>query len=148
MEQEFSGLLPISAALAGTIQLEGLISWVWSGSGTEGADCIAVGWGGELGENLQPPRLVVLASNGESQVGFAPRAAPNRGTSEQEPAQCQELAKLQLSEPSLEQHTQIVRRDGQMVNTVAQKLSQARRLIPNSSPSSLIRFSMSARPLS
>ena len=54
--------------------------------------------------------------DGEFEVGFALRPAPDRSPTEEPPAEGLKLAMLELSQAALQEHTQIVGDDGQVVD--------------------------------
>ena len=109
---------------------------------------MAVGWCGESFEEVVPPVASLAAADGEFECGFALGVAEDGGAGEQPPAQRDQFAFGELAEPALQEDAQIVGGDGRwQAASVAQNNRQQRPLIPNWAPNSLMRFSMSARPL-
>ena len=76
---------------------------------------MAVGWSGEFGQDFPPPMAISLALHRQFQRGFAARSAPHRRPPKESPAQGVQLALLQLPQPPLQQHAQVVSRDGQVM---------------------------------
>ena len=76
---------------------------------------MAVGKRGEFFQHFPPPVAIGDATDGQFERGFAARPAPYRCPPKQSPAQGVQLAFFQLSQSSLQEHTEVVSGDRQMV---------------------------------
>ncbi len=109
---------------------------------------MAVGQRREFGQYFPPPVAIGDATNGQFERGFAARPTPHCRPVEQPPAQGVQLAFFQLSQPPLQEHTQVVSGNGQMMERLgAPEVVHAQPFDAKLAASSLIRFSKSARPL-
>ncbi len=119
-----------------------------AGSGGEGGNCIAVVIAAQLAQEDAPPAAVFFRGDGELERGLAGGVAEDRGTAEQAPAQGGQFGALGLAQQALEPDAEVVGADGQVAGRLGgPERAQAEALSPNWAPRSLMRLSMSARPL-
>lgn len=117
-------------------------------SSGESGNCIAGVIRAHLAQENVPPMAALGRGDGELEGGFARSAAEDRGTGKETPAQGGQLGALRLTEPALQADAEVVGADGEVAGRFGrQNERQHRPFKPNWEPSSLIRFSMSARPL-
>ena len=76
---------------------------------------MAVGRRGEFGQYFPPPVAMGGPADGQFERGFAAGPAPDRGPAKQPPAQGVQFAFFQLSQSPLQEHTEVVSGDRQMV---------------------------------
>ena len=76
---------------------------------------MAVGERREFFKDFPPPVAIGVTPHGQFERGFSTRPTPHRRPVKQTPAQGVQLAFLQLSQPPLQEHAQIVGGNRQMM---------------------------------